>query len=135
MRRSAGVEAVIEQLYDVMRGCDPQTVEQLLSEDLTVAIGTDEEEWDTDYAAAVAGFLTQTQAVGVLTVRAGSPRGYSDGLFGWFEDRALVTFTDGESAPIRVTGVVRHQNGRWRLVQLHTSVGLPNAEFGLDVPT
>ncbi len=135
MRRSAGVEAVIEQLYDVMRGCDPQTVEQLLSEDLTVAIGTDEEEWDTDYAAAVAGFLTQTQAVGVLTVRAGSPRGYSDGLFGWFEDRALVTFTDGESAPIRVTGVVRHENGRWRLVQVHTSVGLPNAEFGLDVPT
>ncbi len=135
MRRSAGVEAVIEQLYDVMLGCDPQTVEQLLSEDLTVAIGTDEEEWDTDYASAVAGFLTQTQAVGVLTVRAGSPRGYSDGLFGWFEDRALVTFTDGESAPIRVTGVVRHENGRWRLVQVHTSVGLPNAEFGLNVPT
>ncbi len=134
MRRSAGVEAVIEQLYDVMRGCDPQTVEQLLSEDLTVAIGTDEEEWDTDYAAAVAGFLTQTQAVGALTVRAGSPRGYSDGLFGWFEDRALVTFADGESAPIRVTGIVRHENGRWRLVQVHTSVGLPNAEFGLDVP-
>lgn len=134
MRRSAGVEAVIEQLYDVMRGCDPQAVEQLLSEDLTVAIGTDEEEWDTDYAAAVAGFLTQTQAVGVLTVRAGSPRGYSDGLFGWFEDRALVTFADGESAPIRVTGIVRHENGRWRLVQVHTSVGLPNAEFGLDVP-
>ncbi len=135
MRRSAGVEAVIEQLYDVMRGCDPQAVEQLLSEDLTVAIGTDEEEWDTADAAAVAGFLTQTQAVGVLTVRAGSPRGYSDGLFGWFEDRALVTFADGESAPIRVTGVVRHENGRWRLVQVHTSVGLPNAEFGLNVPT
>lgn len=134
MRRSAGVEAVIEQLYDVMRSCDPQAVEQLLSEDLTVAIGTDEEEWDTDYVAAVAGFLTQTQAVGVLTVRAGSPRGYSDGLFGWFEDRALVTFADGESAPIRVTGIVRHENGRWRLVQVHTSVGLPNAEFGLDVP-
>ncbi len=134
MRRSAGVEAVLEQLYDVMRGCDPQAVEQLLSEDLTVAIGTDEEEWDTDHAAAVAGFLTQTQAVGVLTVRAGSPRGYSDGLFGWFEDRALVTFADGESAPIRVTGIVRHENGRWRLVQVHTSVGLPNAEFGLDVP-
>ncbi len=134
MRRSAGVEAIIEQLYDVMRGCDPKEVEQLLSEDLTVAIGTDEEEWETGHAAAVAGFLTQTQTVGVLTVRAGSPRGYSDGLFGWFEDRALVTFPDGESAAIRVTGVVRHQNGRWRLVQLHTSVGLPNADFGLDVP-
>ncbi len=38
----------------------------------------------------------------MLAVRAGSPRGYSDGLFGWFEDRALVTFADGESAPMRV---------------------------------
>ncbi len=32
----------------------------LLSEDHTVAIGTDEEEWDTDHAAAVASFFTQT---------------------------------------------------------------------------
>ncbi len=108
MQRSAGVEAIIEQLYDVMRYCDPQTVEQLLSEDLTVAIGTDEEEWDTDHAAAVAGFLTQTRAVGVLTVRAASPRGYSDGLFGWFEDRALVTIADGE---LRRSGRVAGPDG------------------------
>ncbi len=67
-------------------------------------------------------------------MRAGSSRGYSDGLFGWFQDRVLVPFADGESVPIRVTGVVRYENGRWRLVQLHTSVGLPNAEFGLAVP-
>lgn len=33
-----------------------RTRQQLLSEDHTVAIGTDEEEWDTDHAAAVAGF-------------------------------------------------------------------------------
>lgn len=64
-------------------------VEQLLSQDLTAAIGTDEEESETDHAA-VAGFLAQTQTVGVPTVRAESPRGYSDGLFGSFEDRALV---------------------------------------------
>jgi SnoaL-like domain len=69
-----------------------------------------------------------------LRVQAGSPRGYSDGVFGWFEDRALVTFADGESAPVRVTGFLRHENGRWRLVQVHTSVGLPNAELGLGLP-
>ena len=135
MRRSAGVEAVVEQLYDVMRCADLQLAEELLSADLTVAIGTDEEEWETDHAAAVAGFVTQTREVGALRVQAGSPRGYSDGVFGWFEDRALVTFADGESAPVRVTGVVRHEKGRWRVVQVHTSVGLPNAELGLDLPT
>jgi hypothetical protein len=135
MRRSAGVEAVVEQLYDVMRRADPQMVEQLLSADLTVAIGTDEEEWDSDHATAVAGFVSQSRAVGALTVRAGSLRGYSDGVFGWFEDRALVTFADGESVPIRVTGVVRHEDSRWRLVQVHTSVGVPNFELGLDLPT
>lgn len=135
MRRSAGVEAVVEQLYDVMRYADLQSAEELLSVDLTVAIGTDEEEWETDHAAAVAGFVTQTREVGALKVRAGTPRGYSDGVFGWFEDRALVTFADGESASVRVTGVVRYEDGRWRLVQVHTSVGLPNAELGLDPPT
>ncbi len=133
MRRSAGVEAVVEQLYDVMRCADSPVAEQLLSAELTVLIGTDEEEWFPGHAAAVAAFVAQSRAVGALRVQAGSPRGYSDGVFGWFEDRALVTFADGESAPIRVTGVVQHQNGRWRLLQVHTSVGMPNAEFGLDL--
>ena len=134
MRRSTGVEAVVEQLYDVMRCADLQSAEELLSADLTVAIGTDEEEWESDHAAAVAGFFTQTREVGALSVQAGSPRGYSDDVFGWFEDRALITFADGESAPVRDTGVVRHEHGRWRLVQVHTSVGLPNTELGLDPP-
>jgi len=134
MRRSAGVEAVVEQLYDVMRCADLQSAEELLSAELTVSIGTDEEEWESDYAAAVAGFVAQTREVGALSVQAGSPRGYSEGVFGWFEDRALVTFADGESAPVRVTGVVRHEHGRWRLIQVHTSVGLPNAELGLNPP-
>jgi len=135
MRRSAGVEAVVEQLYDVMRCADLQSAEELLSADLTVAIGTDEEEWESDRATAVAGFVAQTREVGPLRVQAGSPRGYSEGVFGWFEDRALVTFADGESAPVRVTGVVRHEHGRWRLIQVHTSIGLPNAELSLDLPT
>ncbi len=133
MRRSAGVEAVVEQFYDVMRGAG--SAETLLSSDMTVAIGTDEEEWDTDHSGAVAGFISQSQEVGSVTVQAGSPRGYSDGVFGWFEDRALVTLADGESAPVRVTGVVRFENGRWRLMQVHVSIGLPNAELGLDLTT
>ena len=135
MRRSAGVEAVVEQLYDVMRCADTRSAEELLSVDLTAAIGTDEEEWDAHHSAAVAGFVSQSHQVGILTVLAGSPRGYSDGTFGWFEDRALVTFATGESAPLRVTGVVQHENGRWRVIQVHTSIGLPNAELGLDITT
>ncbi len=132
MRRSAGVEAVVEQLYDVMRCADRRAAEELLSTDLTAAIGTDEEEWETTHEAASALFMTQTEELGTLTLQAGSPRGYSEGTFGWFEDRALVTFPNGESAPLRVTGVVQHQGGRWRLMQIHTSVGLPNAELGVD---
>jgi len=134
MRRSAGVEAVVEQLYDVMRSADLQSAEELLSADLTVSIGTDDEEWASDHAAAVAGFVAQTREVGALRVEAGSPRGYSEGVFGWFADRALITFADGESAPVRVTGVVRHEHGRWRLIQVHTSIGLPNAELGYHPP-
>ncbi|MDQ2852159.1 MAG: nuclear transport factor 2 family protein, partial [Actinomycetota bacterium] len=116
-----------------MRGVG--SAEELLSSDMTVAIGTDEEEWDTDHAGAVAGFFSQSQEAGFVTVQAGSPRGYSDGGFGWFQDRALVTLADGESVPVRVTGVVRFEDGRWRLVQVHVSIGLPNAELGLDLTT
>lgn len=133
MRRSAGVEGVLEQSYDVMRGTG--SAGELFSTDVTVAVGTDDEEWDTDHATAVEGFLSQNHEAGPLQVQAGSPHGYSDGGFGWFEDRPLVTFANGESAPVRVTGVTRFENGRWRVVQIHTSIGLPNAELGLNLTT
>ena len=119
----------MEQFYDVMRGSG--SAAELFSAEVTVAVGTDDEEWDTDHAGAVAGFHAQNRESGPLKVQAGSLRGYSDGGFGWFEDRALVTFANGESAPLRVTGVVRFENRRWRVVQVHASIGLPNAELGL----
>ncbi len=132
LRRSAEVEAVVEQFYELMRkGGSPG---QLLSPELTVAIGTDEEEWWDDYGTAITAYITQFAAMGSCGVQSSSPRGYSDGDVGWFEDRALFLLRDGTSVPIRFTGVVHREDGRWRVVQTHVSIGTPNSEFGLDQP-
>jgi len=85
-------------------------VRRLLSPRLTVAVGTDDEEWWDDYGALITTYLTQFAAMGPCTVQASSPHGYSHGDIGWFEDRALVTLHDGESVPVRFTGVVSDTN-------------------------
>lgn len=133
MQRSIDVEAVVEELYELMRRGNARAAADLMSADLTVSIGTDEDEWWADHDTAAAALSAQIDATGALGVAAGSPRGYKEGKIGWFEDRALITLSDGQSMPVRVTGVVRQEDRRWRLLQVHVSVGTPNAEFGLDL--
>jgi len=89
----------------------------------------------TVHASSPRGYVTQFAAMGPCTVQASSPRGYSQGDVGWFEDRALFTLRDGESVPVRFTGVVRREHNTWRAVQTHVSIGTPNAELHLDLPT
>jgi len=133
VHRDQDVEAIVQRFYDLMRtGGSPA---HLLSPQLTVAVGTDDEEWWDDYGALITAYVTQFAAMGRCTVHASSPRGYSQGDIGWFEDRPLFTLRHGESVPVRFTGVVRRENGTWRAVQTHVSIGTPNPELNLDLPT
>jgi ketosteroid isomerase-like protein len=134
MQRSVEVEAVLRQFYEVMRHGDAGAIGALLSQDFTCAIGTDEEEWSTSQEHTAAAFAAQFEASGGFIIEPGSITGVREGDVGWFCDRALLTIGSGDAVPIRVTGVVRHELGSWRLVQTHMSVGVPNAELGWDLP-
>jgi hypothetical protein len=37
--------------------------------------------------------------------------------------RVKFTLPDGSTVPARVTGVAHRENGNWKIVQSHTSVG------------
>lgn len=75
----------------------------------------------------ITAYVSQFAAMGPRTVHASSPRGYRQGNTGWFEDRALFPLHDGESVPVRFTGVVRRESDTWPAVQTHVSIGTPNA--------
>jgi hypothetical protein len=135
MERSTEVEAVVAQFYDAMGRGDIEAAQGLLSPHLTAVIGTDYAEWWTGYEAACAALAAQLEVAGEFGFEPGSLRGFRMGDVGWFEDRATLGLDYGDVLPVRVTGVLHRKGGRWLLVQMHVSLGTPNADVGMtDLP-
>jgi hypothetical protein len=44
-------------------------------------------------------------------------------------DRTLITLPDGTTIQLRSTLVFQRENGSWKVVQHHNSVGVPNEEL------
>jgi hypothetical protein len=47
---------------------------------------------------------------------------------GWGTDRPRFVFPDGSRLPTRLTAVLRHQDGDWKVVHLHFPVGVPDEQ-------
>jgi len=63
-----------------------------------------------------------------VTLEARDPHGYSAGDMGWFVDTPLFGFPDGSAIDIRLTTVLVKEEGKWKLVHGHFSVGVPDEE-------
>lgn len=135
MQRSAEVEQSIQAVIEAMRSGDADGFSGWLSHDLTEMIGTDDTEWWDSYDATVAAEKAQMEATGGFEVAADSVQGYAVGDIGWFASRLSLTMSEESTVHVRLTGVVRREDGEWRMVQVHLSVGTPNDEIGLtDLP-
>jgi hypothetical protein len=47
---------------------------------------------------------------------------------GWVVDDPTFIFPDGSAIQTRLTAVMRQEDGRWKLVHAHFSVGVPDEE-------
>ena len=56
------------------------------------------------------------------------PAGYEEGSLGWFVDEPTFFFPDGSSMDTRLTAVMHQEEGRWKLVHMHLSVGVPDEQ-------
>jgi hypothetical protein len=66
----------------------------------------------------------------------GDIEAYVEGDLGWFADRPRFVLLDGTEVPFRHTGVFRREGGEWKLVQAHTSLGIPNEDvIGFELTT
>jgi hypothetical protein len=94
----------------------------------THVLGTDAGEWWDDPAALRQG---GTESLG-LTVLPGQLQAWREGSVGWVvSPDARFRRPDGSEVLVRYTGVYHREDGDWRLVQGHWSIGVPNAEAGL----
>jgi hypothetical protein len=66
---------------------------------------------------------------------AGHLQAYREGNVGWSIDRdALFRLADGTEVPFRNTCVFVEEDGEWKLIHGHTSIGVRNEEmFGEDL--
>ena len=55
-------------------------------------------------------------------------RGYEEGDIGWSDATGRFEH-DGTVVQVRITGVVRREDGVWRFVQTHASIGVPTAHM------
>lgn len=110
----AGVTAKAVERFDEIVSQDPSTL----------VIGTAPGEWVTERAGLRFGFETE----GITLEPGPRPSGYAEGSMGWFVDEPWFGFPGGGGMRTRLTGVVHLEDGRWKVVHLHVSVGVPDEE-------
>ena len=122
------VRKVLEEMIEAQNAGDAGRLRSMLSERPdAVHIGTDAEEWWTSKqvidATATAGGGDDIRVV------ADDTDIHVQGDIAWAEGRGRFTRADGTERPVRVTGVLVREDGRWRVVQSHASIGVPNADI------
>ena len=135
MERSDELKQAVLRFYEAIAQGDLAHMERLCSRhEGVVMFGTDPQEHWTDHAMILRAFRAQAQEMGGgLPLRAGTPQAFAEGTVGWVDDQP--TF-DRPPFPIRFTAVFHQEEGEWKLVQGHLSIGVSNQEaFGQDLTT
>ena len=123
------VRAAVGELIDAQNAGDAERLRSLLSErpDAT-HIGTDAGEWWTSkdlFDAAGAGGDGDDD----IQVVTDDLDVHVQGDVAWVEGRGRFTNRSGGERPVRMTGVLVREHGRWAMVQSHASIAVSNADI------
>lgn len=131
MERSAELEQLTRELYDAVSRGDISFFERHLSRgERCVVIGTAPGEWWDDAPSALESMREQMAAVGdAVDLVAGDVRAYREGDVGWVADRPTFSLA-GVDVACRHTSVFVREDGEWRIVQHHFSIGVANEQIG-----
>jgi ketosteroid isomerase-like protein len=123
MRESVDVRRALLSFCEGISAGDVDSFDDLVSRDAKLIIGTAPGEWVETRDRMRFGF----EAEG-LRLEAEDPQAYEEGSLGWVVDRPTFVFPDGSAMQTRLTAVMRQEDGRWKLVHAHFSVGVPDDE-------
>ncbi|MDQ4043885.1 MAG: nuclear transport factor 2 family protein [Chloroflexota bacterium] len=130
MEPSAELRDIIAGWFESVERGDVSWVDHHVSRDTAVRlVGTDPNEWLE--GEDVAQFLkeeVQTMG-GQVRITPGHAEAFREGGIGWGIIRPTITLPDGREVTPRWSAVFHQENGEWRLVQLHASVGVSNEEL------
>ena len=124
------------RLYEAEATGDISFIERHYSrQEGAVYIGSDPNEWWEGLEAFVEAMRAQSEAMEGMQIVSGQLQAYREGSVGWSIDRdALFRLPDGTEIPFRNTCVFHQEDGEWKLIHGHTSIGVRNEElFGEDI--
>jgi hypothetical protein len=126
MQASETVRDTMLRFYDRISASDVSAFDELVSADpSTLVIGTAPGEWVTERDRLRFGF----EAEGLRIDAGPSPAGHEEGTMGWFVDEPTYVFPgDAGRMRTRLTAVLHQEDGRWKIVHMHVSVGVPDEE-------
>lgn len=128
MEESPEIRDIIVGWFNAVAKGDPSWVDRHLSRKVLV-VGTDPEEW-LDYERAASLLKGEAQEMGGnIEVSMGRAEGFQEGGVGWGIANPTITLPDGKSFSPRWAAVFVQEDGQWKAVQIHASVGVPNEEL------
>ncbi len=138
MEQSDELRDLTLRFYEAVTTGDLSFLERHVSrQEEAVFVGTDPNEWWEGFEAFVEAMRAQAEAMGGdgLQVVSGQLRAYRQGSVGWTIDGdASFRLPDGTEIPFRNSAVYLQEDGEWKLIHAHTSIGVRNEElFGEDV--
>jgi ketosteroid isomerase-like protein len=125
--RSAEIEQVLRSTFDALARSDVDEIGRHTSRDpCVVAIGSDPSEWVEGYEEYMQLFRESTPD-SELGVTAGldEVQAFQEGGVGWAAGRGYFEMR-GKRVPVRFTAVLHQEDGEWKAVQAHASIGVPN---------
>jgi hypothetical protein len=129
MERSVELRDIILAAFEDYSSDDASAIERHTSRQAEVRlIGTDPNEWfEGEQAAEVLKREAQDPSFRVSSLD--ELEVFVEGSVGWASGRPTWMLEDGTEIPSRWTAVFHQEDGEWKLVQAHTSVGVPDEEL------
>jgi hypothetical protein len=130
VQRSAGVRDGIRRFYDRFSAGDPAGFDAVIARTEGVSvIGTGPGEGHDDRGDWVSTYEQMMQGdMAGMRLEGSDPRAYEEGSLGWGVDEPHFIFPDGSRLPARLTAVLHNEDGEWKVVHLHFSVGVPDEQ-------
>lgn len=136
MERSTELRDVLLQLYSALSSGDVSFFDRHFSTSPDVrGIGTDPDEWWSGGRLAQVWKEQIAEMGGAMPMTPGEPEAFSEGDVGWVADRPTLDMGDGNRVPFRFTAVFHKEDGVWKLVQSHGSLGVSNEDVFGELPT
>ena len=128
--RSPEIEQVLRDILGAMVRSDIDEIGRRTSRDACVlSIGSDASEWAEGYDEIMRLFRESTPE-GELGVRVGlnDVKAFREGRVGWAAGQAYFEM-EGRRVSVRLTAVLHQEDGDWKTVQSHASIGVPNEQM------